>query len=86
MGSRALKTFTINFIGSFDMQHEILHSSLCPLYFVQLYVESTVSMEVSYFNLGHNVWEPLLEPSVDPSYENQEFYLPWTLKASVSAW
>ncbi len=57
---------------------------LCPHYFLQLNVLSTVSMEVSYFNLGHNVWEPLLEPSVDPSYENQEVYIPWTLKASVS--
>ncbi|XP_064396100.1 intermembrane lipid transfer protein VPS13C-like isoform X3 [Halichondria panicea] len=49
----------------------------------ELNVLSTVSMEVSYFNLGHNVWEPLLEPSVDPSYENQEVYIPWTLKASI---
>ena len=39
-------------------------------------------MEVSYFNLGRNVWEPLLEPAVDPA--DEDVYSPWTLRTNVS--
>jgi len=47
-----------------------------------LWAESELCVEASYYNLRQDVWEPLLEPAVDKHNENN--YLPWSLKATVS--
>lgn len=38
---------------------------LAVVCFLQLYVESTLKMEVAYYNEKISVWEPLLEPVLD---------------------
>ena len=48
----------------------------------QLSAVASLSLEASYYNLGHDAWEPLLEPVADPYREG--IYRSWTLTAEVS--
>lgn len=39
-------------------------------------------LEISYYNLSHDAWEPILEPVVDDT-DNNTHYTPWILQAEV---
>ncbi|XP_013171259.1 PREDICTED: vacuolar protein sorting-associated protein 13A isoform X1 [Papilio xuthus] len=47
-----------------------------------LYMESTWAMQVSYYNIGRAVWEPLIEP-VEVLKDSQYRHVPWELKMEV---
>ncbi|XP_028027252.1 vacuolar protein sorting-associated protein 13 isoform X3 [Bombyx mandarina] len=47
-----------------------------------LYLESTWAMQVSYYNMGRAVWEPLIEP-VEVMKDYQYKHIPWELKMEV---
>ncbi|CAK1598970.1 unnamed protein product [Parnassius mnemosyne] len=47
-----------------------------------LYVESTWAMQVSYYNIGRAMWEPLIEP-VEVLKDSQYKHIPWELKMEV---
>ena len=51
---------------------------LCDL---QLSLEANTSLQVKYFNSPHGVWEPLVEPLIDPSTDN--ICADWSLGAKV---
>ncbi|KAJ8733309.1 hypothetical protein PYW08_001607 [Mythimna loreyi] len=46
------------------------------------YAESTWAMQVSYYNIGRAVWEPLIEP-VEVLKDSQYKHVPWELKLEV---
>ncbi|XP_063824261.1 intermembrane lipid transfer protein Vps13 isoform X2 [Ostrinia nubilalis] len=46
------------------------------------YMESTWAMQVSYYNIGRAVWEPLIEP-VEVLKDYQYKHVPWELKMEV---
>ncbi|CAG9795097.1 unnamed protein product [Diatraea saccharalis] len=46
------------------------------------YMESTWAMQVSYYNIGRAVWEPLIEP-VEVLKDSQYKHVPWELKMEV---
>lgn len=46
------------------------------------YMESTWAMQVSYYNIGRAVWEPLIEP-VEMLVDNQYKHVPWELKMEI---
>lgn len=43
--------------------------------------KAELTVEISYYNLLHDAWEPILEPVIKPDDESN--YLPWTLLAEV---
>ncbi|XP_068631393.1 intermembrane lipid transfer protein Vps13 isoform X2 [Battus philenor] len=47
-----------------------------------LYMESTWAMQVSYYNIGRAMWEPLIEP-VEVLKDSQYRHVPWELKMEV---
>ncbi|KAG7307792.1 hypothetical protein JYU34_006387 [Plutella xylostella] len=49
----------------------------------EFYMESTWAMQVSYYNIGRAVWEPLLEP-VEVLKDYQYKHVPWELKMEVA--
>ena len=48
---------------------------------LQLKASTVLYLEASYYNIGNDSWEPILEPIVDPQDESQ--YLSWGMKAKV---
>nr|XP_026496694.1 vacuolar protein sorting-associated protein 13 isoform X1 [Vanessa tameamea] len=46
------------------------------------YMESTWAMQVSYYNIGRAMWEPLIEP-VEILKDSQYKHVPWELKMEV---
>ncbi|CAH2071109.1 unnamed protein product, partial [Iphiclides podalirius] len=48
----------------------------------ELYMESTWAMQVSYYNIGRAMWEPLVEP-VEVLKDSQYRHVPWELKMEV---
>ena len=50
-------------------------------YFSQLKVDAELHLEVSYYNIRNDSWEPILEPVVDQS--NKDKYTPWGVRTSV---
>ncbi|GBP47898.1 Vacuolar protein sorting-associated protein 13 [Eumeta japonica] len=48
----------------------------------ELYVESTWTMQISYYNIKRALWEPLLEP-VEVLKENEYKHVPWEMKLEV---
>ncbi|CAH0729406.1 unnamed protein product, partial [Brenthis ino] len=46
------------------------------------YMESTWAMQVSYYNIGRAMWEPLVEP-VEILKDSQYKHVPWELKMEV---
>ena len=47
----------------------------------QLKVNTELRLEVSYYNIRNDSWEPILEPIVDP--DNKDKYTSWCMKVSV---
>ncbi|XP_034830205.1 intermembrane lipid transfer protein Vps13 isoform X2 [Maniola hyperantus] len=47
-----------------------------------LFMESTWAMQVSYYNIGRAMWEPLIEP-VEVLKDSQYIHVPWELKMEV---
>ena len=44
--------------------------------------KAELTLEVSYYNLSHDAWEPILEPVVNDA-DDEICYTPWTLQAEV---
>lgn len=45
-------------------------------------MECTWAMQVSYYNIGRAMWEPLVEP-VEVLTDYQYIHIPWELKMEV---
>ncbi|XP_013138688.1 PREDICTED: vacuolar protein sorting-associated protein 13C [Papilio polytes] len=61
---------------------ESLEQKQCDALVLNLYMESTWAMQVSYYNIGRAVWEPLIEP-VEVLKDSQYRHVPWELKMEV---
>ena len=46
-------------------------------------METTWAMQVSYYNIGRAMWEPLIEP-VEILKDSQYKHVPWELKMEVT--